>query len=131
MCGGTASSRSSSTTSAPTSKTLPSSFSSCPGAKIQLLGGRIARSGMVIADKLTRDHGAQDVVGTLADRHQRRVAVKALDLVLGRVTVPAVDAHRLERGFDADLGGVELRHAGLEVRPPAGVECGGRPPREE
>src|SRR5258708_10236972 len=60
-------------------------------------------SGLVFADELARDHGAEDVVGAFADRHQRRVTVKALDLVLGGVAVSAVNAHRLERGPDADL----------------------------
>src|SRR5450759_1661493 len=88
-------------------------------------------SGMIVTDELAGDHGAEDVVRALADRHQRRVAVKPLDLVFGGVAVSTVDTHGLERGGDADLGRVELRHPGLEVGAPAGVERGGRPPREE
>src|ERR1700674_4313059 len=135
MSGGTASSRSSSTTSAPSSNTWPSSFSLCPGAKSQLRGDRVtpppAGLGNVFTYELAGDHGSEDVVGALADRHQRSIPVKPLDLVLGRVAVSAVDAHRLERCPDADLRGVELRHPGLEVSAPARVERRGRPPGEE
>src|SRR5258706_3653389 len=110
MCGGTASSRSSRTMSAPASKTLPSSFSSWPGAKSQLRGGRIAPSRMVFTHELAGDHGPEDIVRAFPNRHQGRIPVKALDLVLGGVAVSAVDAHPLEGRLDADLGGVELRH---------------------
>src|SRR5450759_3554387 len=82
---------------------------------------------LVFTDELAGDHGPEDVVGAFADSHQGSVAVEALDLVLGRIAVTAVDPHRLERGSDADLGGVKLRHAGLEVGPPARVERGGGP----
>src|SRR6202158_3093174 len=135
VLGGTASSRSSSTTSAPSSNTWASNFSLCPGAKSQLRGDRVtpppAGLGNVFTHELAGDHGSEDVVGALADRHQRSIPVKPLDLVLGRVAVATVDAHRLQRGSDADLRRVELRHPGLEVRTPARVECGGRPPGEE
>src|ERR1700682_4204519 len=84
--GGTASSRSSSTTSAATSNTWPRSFSLCPGAKSQLLGDRVTPppAGLrnVLTDELARDHGPQDVVRALADRHQRRVPVEPLDFIL-------------------------------------------------
>src|SRR5260370_1240938 len=107
MSGGTASSRSSSTTSAPASNTRRKSFSLCPGAKSQLRGERVtpppARLGNVFTDELARDHCPEDVVGALADRHERRIPIEALDLIFGRIAVAAVDAHRLERCFDADL----------------------------
>src|SRR5258706_5379509 len=117
--------------SAPASKTLPSSFSSWPGAKSQLRGGRITPSGMVFTYELARDHGPEDVVGAFPDRHQRRIPVKPLDLVLGRVSVSAVDAHGLEGRLYADLRGVELRHPCLEVGAPPRVERRRRPPREQ
>ncbi|MFO1427810.1 MAG: hypothetical protein U1F11_12735 [Steroidobacteraceae bacterium] len=53
--------------------------------------------------------------GALADAHQRRIAVEALDVEVGRVAVAAEDAHRLEAVLDARLGGEQLGHAGLEV----------------
>ena len=56
-----------------------------------------------------------DLVGALAQDQQRRVAVEALDDVLLRVAVTAVDAHRLERGLLRDLGREQLRHPRLEV----------------
>src|SRR5258706_16328374 len=135
MSGGTASSRSSSTTSAPASNTRRKSFSLCPGAKSQLRGERVtpppARLGNVFTDELARDHCPENVVGTLADRHQRRIAIEALDLIFGRIAVAAVDAHRLQRCLDADLRGVKLRHTGFEVGPPPRVERRCRPPGQQ
>ena len=52
-------------------------------------------SEMIFTDELPRDYSPQDLVGALADRHQRRVPIEPLDLVLGRVAVTAVDAHRI------------------------------------
>src|SRR5690348_1207587 len=46
--------------------------------------------------QLSRDHVALDLVGALADDHQRRVAEVPLDVILGRVPVPAVNADRVE-----------------------------------
>ncbi len=57
----------------------------------------------------------------LADQEQRRVAVEALDLVLLRVAVAAVDAEALLDALLAGLRGEELRHPGLEVGALAGV----------
>src|SRR5258706_9814438 len=135
MSGGTASSRSSSTTSAPASNTRRKSFSLCPGAKSQLRGERVtpppARLGNVFTDELARNHRPKDVVGAFADRHQRRIPIEALDLIFGRIAVAAVDAHRLQRCFDADLRGVQLRHPGFEVGPPPRVERRCRPPGQQ
>src|SRR5260370_4572309 len=135
MSGATASSRASSTTSARASNTRRKSFSLCPGAKSQRRGERVtpppARLGNVFTDELARDHGPEDVVGALADRHQRRIAIEALDLIFGRITVAAVYAHRLQRCLDADLRGVELRHPRFEVGPPPRVEGGCRPPGQQ
>src|ERR1700680_1199863 len=111
--GGTASSRSSRTASAPASKTLDRSFWSCPGANSQLRGVRFDSS-TLIANQLACDHRAENVVGPLANRHQRRVPIEPFDIELGRVTVSAMYSHGFERGFDADLGGVELGHARLQ-----------------
>src|ERR1700686_3910391 len=61
-------------------------------------------SGVVLTDELAGDDGPEDVIGALADRHQGRVAVETLDLVLGRIAISTVDAHRLERRLDAHLG---------------------------
>ena len=48
-----------------------------------------ARSGPVAVDELADDDVALDVVGPLADHHQRRVAVVTLDVELGRIQVAA------------------------------------------
>src|SRR6266851_6387539 len=135
ISGGTASSRSSSTTSAPASNTRRKSFSLCPGAKSQLRGDRVtpppARLGNVFTYELARDHCPEDVIGAFADGHQRRVTIETLDLVLGRVAVAAVDAHRLERRLDAHLRCVKLGHPRFEVGPPSRVEGRGGPPRQQ
>src|SRR4051794_34648657 len=72
-------------------------------------------------EELLADNHALDLARSLADQQQRRVAVEALDLVLLRVAVAAVDA---EAFFDAVLAGLrsqELGHPGLEVEALAGV----------
>src|SRR5581483_6470365 len=61
------------------------------------------------------DHHALDLGRSLADQEQRRVAVEALDLVLLRVAVAAVDAEGLLDDLLARLRGEELRHPRLEV----------------
>src|SRR5216683_1776861 len=135
ISGGTASSRSSNTTSAPASNTRRKSFSLCPGAKSQLRGDRVTpppeRLGNVFTYQLARDHCPEDVVGAFADRHQRRVPIEPLDLILGRVAIAAMDAHRRERRLDADLGRVQLRHPGLEVGPPSRIERRRCPPCQQ
>src|ERR1700761_3789252 len=49
-------------------------------------------SDLVPLEQLFADHHALDLRGPLADQEQRGVAVEALDLVLLRVAVAAVDA---------------------------------------
>src|ERR1700749_2760117 len=78
-------------------------------------------SDLVPLQDLFADHHALDLGGPLADQEQRRVAVEALDLVLLRVAVAAVDAEGVLDVFLARLRGQELRHAGLEVGALAGV----------
>src|SRR5260370_11748284 len=96
MSGGTASSRSSSTTSAPASNTRRSSFSLCPGAKSQLRGERVtpppARLGNVLTDELARDHCPEDVIGPLADRHHRPIPIEPLYLIFRPIPLAARDA---------------------------------------
>src|SRR4029077_19444282 len=72
-------------------------------------------------EDLLADHHALDLGGPLTDQEQRRVAVEALDLVLLRVAVAAVDADAV---LDADLArrrGEQLPHPRLEVGALAGV----------
>src|SRR5688572_33483439 len=76
---------------------------------------------LVPLEELAADDHALDLRGALADQQQRRVAVEALDLVLLRVAVAAVDAEGVLDDLLAGLGGEQLRHAGLEVRALAGV----------
>src|SRR5213080_1339242 len=92
---------------------------------------RRARSDLVALDKASRDHQTLDLVGTLADDHEGRLAVVALDGELLHVAVAAEDAHRLERDLLAGLGGEELGHARLDVHALAAVlHRGGLPGQE-
>src|SRR5919206_37357 len=78
-------------------------------------------SGPVALQQLLPDDHALDLRRALADEQQRGVAVQALDLVLLRVAVAAVDAEALLHAEAPGLGGEELGHAGLEVGALAGV----------
>src|SRR3954452_17652821 len=81
---------------------------------------------LVPLEQFAPDHHPLDLGRALADQEQRSVAVQALDLVLLRVAVAAVDAERVLHDLLAGLRGEQLRHAGLEVRALAGVlEAGG------
>src|SRR6478609_344855 len=76
---------------------------------------------LVPLQQLLADHHALDLTRSLADQQQRRVAVEALDLVLLRVAVAAVDAEAFLDAVLAGLRSQELGHAGLEVGALAGV----------
>src|SRR4051812_29757329 len=76
---------------------------------------------LVPLQELLADHHALDLRGSLADQQQRRVAVEALDLVLLRVAVAAVDAEALLDALLAGLRGDQLGHAGLQIGTHAGV----------
>src|SRR6266487_3053477 len=78
-------------------------------------------SDLVPLQELLADHHALDLRGPLADQQQRRVTVEALDLVLLRVAVAAVDAEALLDALLAGLRGEQLRHPGLQVGARAGV----------
>src|SRR5579885_868664 len=75
--------------------------------------------------ELLRDDVALDLVGALAHDHERRVAVVALEGVLGRVAVAAVDPDGIERDRGCHLRREQLGHACFEVRPPPLVEAAG------
>src|SRR3989442_1502506 len=64
---------------------------------------RRARSYLVALDKASRDHQPLDLVGALADDHERRIAVVALDGEFLHVAVAAEDAHRLQAHLLARL----------------------------
>src|SRR6516225_3371208 len=85
-----------------------------------------ARSDPVAVDELADDDVALDVVGPLADHHQRRVAVVTLDVELGRIPVAPVHPDRVGGDLQAGLGREQLRHPRLQVAAPPGVERGGR-----
>src|ERR1700710_472 len=76
---------------------------------------------LVPLQQLLADHNALDLGGALADQEQGRIAVEALDLVLLRVAVAAVDAEALLDALLAGLRGEQLGHPGLEVGARAGV----------
>src|SRR3954454_23474087 len=78
-------------------------------------------SDLVPLQELLADNHALDLRGPLADQEQRRIAVEALDLVLLRVAVAAVDAEALLDALLAGLRGEQLGHPGLEVGTGAGV----------
>src|SRR5882757_6726919 len=78
-------------------------------------------SDLVPLKDLFADHHALDLGGPLADQKEWGVAVEALDLVLLRVAVAAVDAERVLDVFLPRLRGEELGHPGLEVGALAGV----------
>src|SRR5680860_1880142 len=63
-------------------------------------------------DELTGDDVALDLVGALADDHQRCVTEVALDVELRGVAVATVDAHRVQCDLHGDLRGEQLRHPG-------------------
>src|SRR5215470_257038 len=75
-------------------------------------------SGSVPADELPDDDVALDVVGPLADHHQRRVAVVALDVELGRIPVAPVHPDRVGGDLQAGLGREQLGHPCLQVAAP-------------
>src|SRR4051795_2297018 len=76
---------------------------------------------LVALQELLADNHALNLRGALADQQQRGVAVEALDLVLLRVAVAAVDAEALLDALLAGLRGEQLGHAGLEIGAGAGV----------
>ena len=66
-------------------------------------------------DELPGDHVALDLVGALADDHQRRIAEVAFDIELGGIAVAAVDPDSIQSDLHRDLGGEQLGHPGLHV----------------
>src|SRR3990172_2453284 len=75
-----------------------------------------------LAENAAGDDLPLDLARALADRQQTRVAPVAVDRVLARVAVAAVDLHRVPAVPVRHLGGEELRHAGLEIGALAAVE---------
>src|SRR5260221_968439 len=88
---------------------------------VRIRSGVEANLNLVPLQELLADHHALDLRGSLADQEQRRVAVKALDLVLLRVAVAAVNAKALLDALLAGLRGEQLRHPSLEIGALAGV----------
>src|SRR5215475_15999581 len=74
---------------------------------------------VVVADEGPADDHFLDLGGALADEQQGRVPVEPLDLVLGRVTVAAVNTQAVLDDLLAVLGGEILGHASLDGGPPA------------
>src|SRR5699024_6134126 len=71
----------------------------------------------IAADELLGDDIHLDLIRSLADDHQRRVAVVALDVVFGGVSVPALDADLVEGPRDLHLRSLVLRHSVLHIHP--------------
>ena len=80
-------------------------------------------------EELARDDEPLDLVGALADDHERRVAVQALDRGIREHAAAAGDAQGLHRDLLRGLGGVELGHARLEVATLGAVLHARRPSR--
>src|SRR5699024_5594745 len=87
-----------------------------------------SRSGSypIAADELFGDDIHLDLIRSLADDHQRRIAVVAFDIVFGGVSVTAVDADRVKSHLGGHLRSVELRHSGLHIHPRSGIIGTGR-----
>ena len=82
-------------------------------------------------DEAPRDDRALDLVGALADEHERRVPVIPLEVEVDADARRAEGSERRQRDLVRGLGGVELRHAGLEVAALAAVLQAGRPVGEQ
>src|SRR5262249_10290556 len=76
---------------------------------------RRARSDPVALEEVARDHETLDLVRTLADDHERGIAIVPLDAELLHVPVASEHPHGLERDFLADAGGEVLGQPGLEI----------------
>src|SRR6476620_7307293 len=63
-----------------------------------------------LAQHLSGDHETLDLLGSLIDLRDLRVAHEALDRVLLDVAVAAEDLHRLGRAVHRDVAALELRH---------------------
>jgi hypothetical protein len=59
--------------------------------------------GSVCRSERTRDDDAQYVVGSLTDRHKRRIPIEAFNLELGAVAITAMNTHRGQRAADGRL----------------------------
>src|ERR1700761_3844565 len=79
----------------------------------------------VAVDQLAGDHVALDLVGALADDHERRVPEVTLDIKFGRVAVTAENANSVQRDLHGGLGGEQFGHARLQVGPLPGVVAAG------
>src|SRR5689334_13411075 len=69
----------------------------------------------VALEEVAADDEPLDLVGALADDHERGVAVEPLGQTGGELPAHALDAHGFDRHFLRRLGGVELGHARLQV----------------
>src|SRR3954465_15535150 len=77
---------------------------------------------VVPGDPLGGDHVALDLVGSLTEDHQRRIAEVALDVELLGVAIAAVYPHGVQGDLHGGLRREELGHAGLQVRPDTAIE---------
>ena len=98
-----------------------------PLVRLALAGGERAEPFAVTLDELAGDERALDHVGALADEHQRRVTVVALDLEPGEHSGLAVGAQRDHRRLVGRLRGEQLGHARLEIAALLTVLHAGRP----
>ena len=98
---------------------------------LSLAGGQRAEALAVSLEEAPRDDGPLDLVRALADDHQRRVAVVALDVQRGEGARAAVEPERLDGDLLSGLGGKELRHPRLEIASLAAILHRRRPRREE
>src|SRR5207302_9105313 len=95
--------------------------------RLALARGERAGPLAMTLDELAGDERALDLVGALADDHQRRVTVVALDVEPGEHPGLAVGAQRDHRGLVGRLRGDQLGHARLEIAALATVLQAGRP----
>jgi len=64
---------------------------------------RLVELHRVAGEQTASDHQRLNLVGTLADHHQRRVAVVALNGELRHIAIAAEHAHRIQRDLAACL----------------------------
>jgi len=79
-----------------------------------------------LGQHMPRNYQPLDFTRPLADSHQARVPVDALDLVLAAVSVTAVDLDGVPADALGHFSGVKFTHGGfLAERPPFLLEPGG------
>src|SRR3954468_9634214 len=78
------------------------------------ISGTEASDAALLSLHLAGDHDALDLVGSLVDLRDLRVAHHALHRVLGHVSVPPEHLDGLDGHLHRDIRGEQLRHRGVD-----------------